>query len=151
MKDEIVQITVKVTKEKAGILKTLSAKKHIAMSELVRRFIDKGLNVESYKEDVYFFTGIVRAELTSIYNINEIKQVLDTQTNRLAKMFMKIGKISSGQLFLLINMLLEIIDDSDEDKFDNLLNKSIRNGIDYMQKKDYIVNDFLQDTDNLKI
>lgn len=49
MKEEIVQITVKVTKEKAEILKTLSTKKHMSMSELVRRFIDKGLNVESYK------------------------------------------------------------------------------------------------------
>ena len=106
MKEEIVQITVKVTKEKAEILKTLSTKKHMSMSELVRRFIDKGLNVESYKEDVDFFAEIVRAELTSIYNINDIKQILDIQTNRLAKMIMKIGKISSGQLFLLINMFI---------------------------------------------
>ena len=150
MKEEIVQITVKVTKEKAEILKTLSTKKHMSMSELVRRFIDKGLNVESYKEDVDFFAGIVRAELTSIYNINDIKQILDIQTNRLAKMIMKIGKISSGQLFLLINMFLRMIDISDEDRFDEILSQSISNGIDYMQKKDFAINPFLEDTENLK-
>lgn len=150
MKEEIVQITVKVTKEKAEILKTLSTKKHMSMSELVRRFIDKGLNVESYKEDVDFFAGIVRAELTSIYNINDIKQVLDIQTNRLAKMIMKIGKISSGELFLLINMFLKIIDSNDEDRFDEILSKSISNGINYMQKKDFAINTFLEDIENLK-
>lgn len=150
MKEEIVQITVKVTKEKADILKTLSTKRHISMSELVRRFIDKGLNVESYKEDIDFLSNIIRTELTSIYNINDIKEVLDNQTNRLAKMFMKIGKISSGQLFLLINMFLEIVDNADEDKFDLILEKSMRNGVDYMQKKDFIINEYLEDINNLK-
>lgn len=150
MKEEIVQITVKVTKEKAEILKTLSTKKHISMSELVRIFIDKGLNVESYKEDVDFFASIVRAELISIYNINDIKQVLDIQTNRLAKMIMKIGKIPSGQLFLLINMFLIMIDISDEDRFDEILSNSISNGIDYMQKKDFAIDTFLEDIQNLK-
>ena len=147
---EIVQITVKVTKERADMLKTLSARKHMSMSELVRRFIDKGLNTDSYREDVDFFADIVRNELTFIYNINDIEQILDKQMNRLAKMFMKIGKISSGQLFLLISMFLEIIDAADEDKFDVILEKSMRNGINYMQKKDFVINDFLNDTDNLK-
>ena len=147
---EIVQITVKVTKEKADMLKTLSTRKHMSMSELVRRFIDKGLNIDSYREDVDFFADIVRNELTSIYNINDIEQILDKQMNRLAKMFMKIGKISSGQLFLLISMFLEIVDAADEDKFDVILEKSMRNGINYMQKKDFVINDFLNDTDNLK-
>lgn len=150
MKEEIVQITVKVTKEKADVLKTLSTKKHMSMSELVRRFIDKGLNIESYREDVDFLSNIIRTELTTIYNINDIKEVLDKQTNRLAKMFMKIGKISSGQLFLLINMFLEIVDNADEDKFDLILEKSMRNGVDYMQKKDFIINEYLEDINNLK-
>lgn len=148
--NEIVQITVKVTKEKADMLKTLSTRKHMSMSELVRRFIDKGLNIDSYREDVDFFADIVRNELTSIYNINDIEQILDKQMNRLAKMFMKIGKISSGQLFLLISMFLEIVDAADEDKFDVILEKSMRNGINYMQKKDFVINDFLNDIDNLK-
>ncbi len=204
---EIVQITVKVTKEKADMLKTLSTRKHMSMSELVRRFIDKGLNIDSYREDVDFFADVVRDELTSIYNINDIEQILDKRTNRLAKMFMKIGKISSGQLFLLISMFLEIVDAVDEDKRDELtsiynindieqildkrtnrlakmfmkigkissgqlfllismfleivdavdedkfnviLEKSMRNGINYMQKKDFAINDFLNDTPNLK-
>ncbi len=65
-------------------------------------------------------------------------------------MLMKIGKINTGQLFLLINMFLKIIDEADEDKFDEILEKSMRNGVNYMQKKDFQINDFLQDVDNLK-
>ncbi len=65
-------------------------------------------------------------------------------------MIMKIGKMSTGQLFLLINMFLRMIDEAEEDRFDELLEMSIRNGINYMQKKDFQINDFLQDTENLK-
>ena len=63
---------------------------------------------------------------------------------------MKIGKISSGQLFLLINMFLIMIDISDEDRFDEILSNSISNGIDYMQKKDFAIDTFLEDIQNLK-
>ena len=65
-------------------------------------------------------------------------------------MFMKIGKISSGQLFLPINMFLEIVDNSDEDKFDLISEQSMRNGVDYMQKKDFMINEYLEDINNLK-
>ena len=65
-------------------------------------------------------------------------------------MLMKIGKMSTGQLFLLINLFLQIVDSGDEDKFDEILEKSMRNGVNYMQKKDFQVNDFLQDIYNLK-
>ena len=47
-------------------------------------------------------------------------------------------------------MFLKIIDESDENKFDEILEKSMRNGVNYMQKKDFAINDFLQDIDNLK-
>ena len=36
-------------------------------------------------------------------------------------MMMKIGKMSTGQLFLLINLFLQIVDSTDEDKFDEVL------------------------------
>ncbi len=150
MKEELIQITFKVPKEKANTLKILSAKKHIPLAELVRRLVDKGLNLESSREDIDFITDIIRQELTSIYRLEDIKEILDKQTNRLAKMMMKIGKMSTGQLFLLINMFLEIVDSADENKFDEILEKSMRNGVNYMQKKDFQINDFLQDVDNLK-
>ncbi|MFR4987284.1 MAG: hypothetical protein ACLUCH_07810 [Lachnospirales bacterium] len=38
----------------------------------------------------------------------------------------------------------------DENKIDEILEKSMRNGVNYIQKKDFKINDFLQDIDNLK-
>ena len=149
-KEELIQITFKVTKEKAETLKRLSAKKYIPLAELVRRLVDKGLNLESSREDIDFIADIIRDELTAIYRLEDIKDILERQVNRLTKMMMKIGKINSGQLFLLINMFLRMIDEAEEDRFDELLEMSIRNGINYMQKKDFAINDFLQDINNLK-
>ncbi len=47
-------------------------------------------------------------------------------------------------------MFLEIVDSADENKFDEILEKSMINGVNYMQKKDFQINDFLEDVDNLK-
>ncbi len=131
-------------------IEKIAINKGLKTSEVIRLFIDKGLNIESSREDIDFITDIIRQELTSIYRLEDIKEILDKQTNRLAKMLMKIGKMSTGQLFLLINLFLQIVDSGDEDKFDEILEKSMRNGVNYMQKKDFQVNDFLQDVSNLK-
>lgn len=131
-------------------LEKIAINKGIKTSEVIRKLVNKGLNLESSREDIDFIADIIRQELTSIYRLEDIKEILDKQTNRLAKMIMKIGKMSTGQLFLLINMFLEIVDSADENKFDGILEKSMRNGVNYMQKKDFQINDFLQDIDNLK-
>lgn len=119
-------------------------------SEQIRIFIDEGLKINGYRQDIDFIADIIRQELNSIYRLEDIKEILDKQTNRLEKMSMKIGKINCGQLFLLISMFLEIIDRADEDKFDILLEKSMTNGINYMQKKDFEVNSFLENKNTLK-
>ena len=150
MSEKFIRRSVYLPKETLEKLEKLAINKGLKTSEVIRMFIDKGLNIESSREDIDFIADIIRQELNSIYRLEDIKEILDKQTNRLAKMMMKIGKMSTGQLFLLISMFLEIVDSADEDKFDAILDKSMRNGVAYMQKKDFQVNDFLQDIDNLK-
>ena len=150
MSEKCIRRSVYLPKETLEKLEKIAINKGVKTSEVIRMFIDKGLNIESSREDIDFITDIIRQELTSIYRLEDIKEILDKQTNRLAKMMMKIGKMSTGQLFLLINMFLRMIDEAEEDRFDDLLEMSIRNGINYMQKKDFQINDFLQDTENLK-
>lgn len=149
-KNEMVQITVKVTAEKSEQIKKLANQKHITTAELVRRFIDKGLTIDSYKEDVDFIASIVRQELMAVYHIDDIKNVMEQQTSRLAKMLMKMGKMSSAEFYLLIKVLMNVAHDGTEDQFDQMLNEAVTLGVDYMQKKDYQINSFLQDTDNLR-
>ncbi len=150
MSEKFIRRSVYLPKETLEKLEKLAINKGLKTSEVIRMFIEKGLNIESSREDIDFIADIIRQELNSIYRLEDIKEILDKQTNRLAKMMMKIGKMSTGQLFLLISMFLEIVDSADEDKFDAILDKSMRNGVAYMQKKDFQVNDFLQDIDNLK-
>lgn len=150
MSEKCIRRSIYLPKDTLEKLEKIAINKGLKTSEVIRMFIDKGLNIESSREDIDFITDIIRQELTSIYRLEDIKEILDKQTNRLAKMMMKIGKMSTGQLFLLINMFLEIVDSADENKFDEILEKSMRNGVNYMQKKDFAINDFLQDVDNLK-
>lgn len=76
----------------AEVLKTLdrlAAKEHTTTSELVRRFVEKGLAVEGHKEEVEFIAGIIRQELLVVYHIEDIKAVVEQQANRIVKMHMK--------------------------------------------------------------
>ena len=131
-------------------IEKLAYQNNINTSEQIRRFIDEGLKIKGYRQDIDMIADIIRSEFNSIYRLEDIKQVLDSQANRLEKMISKIGKINCGQLFLLISMFLEIVAEDSHEKFDNILKKSMYNGIDYMQKQDYQINDFLRDIEQLK-
>lgn len=131
-------------------LDTLAAKNNTTTSELVRQFVEKGLSVDGYKQDVDFIASILRQELLSVYHIEDIKAVVEQQTNRIAKMHMKSGKIDAAAFFLLIKVLMNLAHEGTEDEFDQMLNEAVTLGVDYMQKKDFQINSFLQDTGNLR-
>jgi hypothetical protein len=137
----------------ADTLKTLdklAAKNHTTTSELVRQYVDKGLEIDGHRENIDFIAQIIRQELTAIYNIDDIKNVTDRNTDRLAKMLMKIGKINGAMFFLLVKVLVNLANDGSDDRFDQMLTEAVALGVDYMQKKDFQINSFLQDTDHLR-
>lgn len=131
-------------------LDKLAAKENTTTSELVRRFVEKGLAVDGYQEDVDFIAGIIRQELLAIYHIEDIKAIVEQQTNRIAKMHMKSGKVDAAAFFLLIKVLMNLSDEGTQDMFDQMLNEAVTLGVNYMQKKDFQINSFLQDTDHLR-
>ena len=130
-------------------LEKLALKQGINTSELVRKFIDKGLSVEGHKQDIDLITDIIRQELTAIYNPVDIKNIVDTGVNRLAKMLMKSGKLSSAEFFLMLKVLMYVWNENDGKDFQQMLKESVALGVDYMQKKDFQINEFLEDTDGL--
>ena len=125
-------------------------REHISRNEQIRRFIKKGLTVDGYAEDIDFIASIIRQEFTAVYHIGDIKAVVEQQTNRLAKMLMKSGKMDAAAFFLLIKVLMNVAHDGTQDEFDQMLNEAVTLGVDYMQRKDFQINGFLQDTDNLR-
>ena len=128
-------------------LDKLAAKKHTTASELVRGYVDKGLSIEGNREDIDFIAQIIRQELTAV---DEIKAIVDHDADRLAKMLMKVGKINGAMFFLLIKVLMNLANEGSEDDFDQMLSEAVKLGVDYMQKKDFQINSFLEDTGNLR-
>ena len=128
----------------------LAAKNHTTTSDLVRGYVEKGLSIEGSREDIDFIARIIRQEITAVYHVDEIKEIADHDTDRLAKMLMKIGKINGAIFFLLIKVLMNLANEGSEDDFDQMLSEAVKLGVDYMQKKDFQINSFLQDTANLR-
>jgi len=131
-------------------LDKLAAKKQTTASELVRGYVDKGLSIEGNREDIDFIAQIIRQELTAVYHVDEIKAIVDHDADRLAKMLMKVGKINGAMFFLLIKVLMNLANEGSEDDFDQMLSEAVKLGVDYMQKKDFQINSFLEDTGNLR-
>ena len=131
-------------------LDKLAAKKYTTASELVRGYVDKGLSIEGNREDIDFIAQIIRQELTAVYHVDEIKAIVDHDADRLAKMLMKVGKINGAMFFLLIKVLMNLANEGSEDDFDQMLSEAVKLGVDYMQKKDFQINSFLEDTGNLR-
>lgn len=150
MPEKSVKRSINFMPDTLAALDKLAAKNHTTTSELVRQYVEKGLSIEGYRQDIDFIAGIIRQEFMAVYHIEDIKAVMEQQTNRLAKMLMKSGKIDAAGFYLLVKVLMNVAHDGTEDQFDQMLNEAVTLGVDYMQKKDFQINSFLQDTDNLR-
>lgn len=120
-------------------MEKLAATKHTSVSVIVREFVDKGLAVDGYRNDIDFITEIIHKEL---------KEVLEPQVNRLVKMLMKIGKVSAGTMYTNLS-LIQFFNDEDQQAFYEMLNRSLRLGVDYMKKKDFEVDQYLSQVDKV--
>ncbi|MDR0853327.1 MAG: hypothetical protein LBN34_03055 [Clostridiales Family XIII bacterium] len=118
-------------------LKMLAAKRHTTSSALIREFIEAGLRNEPDEGEVDLIAKVVRQEM---------KVQLDKQIDRLAKMNMKIGKISGGGYYLLLRMLLSH-GLTNASTVAELATESRKMGVRFMQMKDSEVNEYLEDED----
>ncbi len=149
-RDDRIITSVYLTREMCEQVDRMAARGHISRNEQIRRYIEKGLDVEGYRQDIDFIAGIIRQELQAVYQIEDIKAVVEQQANRIAKMHMKSGKMDAAAFFLLVKVLMNMAQEGTTEQFDQMLGNAIALGVDYMQKKDFQVNSFLYDTDNLR-
>ena len=131
-------------------LDKLAAQQHTTTSELVRGFVEKGLAVEGYRQDIDFIAQIIRQEIQSVIRMEDFEKSMQKNTDRIAKMEMKSGKINAAAFFLLIKVLVSLSNEGSEIVFEQMLADAVGLGVDYMQQKDFQINAFLQDSDNLK-
>jgi hypothetical protein len=137
---KVVQITARITESKYEALKKLAASKHINMADIVRGFIDKGLSVQSYQDNIDFISGIVR---------QEVKAEIGKQANRLAAMLFKVGVITAGNYFMAVRMLSDVISPSMQEDFKDINSNARKLGIDYMKQNGVGVVEFLEDADDV--
>lgn len=133
-----IQITVKISPKTYKSLQTLSAKDNQNMSDIVRKFIDKGLTVQGYRDDIDFISGLVR---------QEVKVEVEKQANRLEKMIDKIGIIASSNYFLAVRMLSDVISPSLQVDFKDINTQARQLGVDYMRLNGFSSKKFVEDED----
>lgn len=125
----------------------------VSRTEQIRRYIEKGLSVDGYREDIDFIAGILRQEVLAIYHPEDIaKSVHETvaeltekQASRIEKMQMKLGKTSAASYFLLVRVLMELYRNDNPADFAALVEKAGTMGVEFMKQKNSTVNEILKD------
>jgi len=130
------RITFHLTVDTARKIERLAAKENQDVSKVIRRAIDKYLSIQANKDDIDFISGIIR---------QEVKAEIGKQANRLAAMLFKVGIITSGNYFLAVKMLADVISPSMQEDFKDINSHARKLGIDYMKQSGVGVVEFLED------
>ena len=117
-------------------IEKIALKQGVSSSEVIRGFVEEGLSVTGYQENIDFISGIIR---------QEVKAEIGKQANRLAAMLFKIGVIASGNYFLAVRMLADVISPSMREDFKDINSNARRLGVEYMKQNGVGVVEFLED------
>jgi spore coat polysaccharide biosynthesis protein SpsF (cytidylyltransferase family) len=121
-------------------IEKLAVKQNCFASDVIRDFVDKGLSVQGYKDDISFLTDIIR---------QVVGAEMGKQANRLAAMMYKIGVLSASNYFMNVQMLSDVINPSMQDDFKSIQERTRRLGMDYMNMKVKDVLEFLEDEEEI--
>ncbi|WP_373843194.1 hypothetical protein [Bacteroides heparinolyticus] len=131
-------------------IKKIASRNREYESVTIRKLLEKAVGVEGYKQDVDFLSRIIRDEMNSVVNTGDISAMMEKQTERIAKMHMKSGKMMAGLFFLNIKILDLLLENDDSDFLRELYMSAMKEGIRYMQIKDYDINMFLENFEATK-
>jgi predicted DNA-binding protein len=139
-KDKSITVSIRLPQKLHEQLTFKAQQEHSDFSKYCRRLLEKGVSLEAYKEDIDFITKIIR---------NELENVIDPYANRQIKMLMKIGKATGGTMFTTIKLLLSLINLDKLYTFKELLENSMKLGVEYMKMKDFEVDQYLADGEKM--
>ena len=76
-------------------------------------FIEEGLKIHSYEQNIDFIAGMIRQEFTSVYHIEDIRsavnQTFEEHMPKINRNLLKSGReVSAAGYFLLIKVLMEM-------------------------------------------
>jgi len=108
-------------------LDTIAAKRHISTSELIRDYIDKGMNVDKTASDIDFIRTQIREELDIM---------LKPQINRLAKLLMRIGMMTVSFCYFTSKIVHMFVPIRDRTSYEELMAECKHNAAAYLNMRD---------------
>jgi hypothetical protein len=139
-KEKSVTVSIRLPQKLHEELTFKAQQENSDFSKYCRRLLEKGVSVEAYKEDIDFITKIIR---------NELENIIEPYGNRQIKMLMKIGKATGGTMFTTIKLLLSLINPNKLYTFKELLESSMKMGVEYMKMKDFEVDQYITDGEKM--
>ncbi|WP_081394356.1 hypothetical protein [Paenibacillus odorifer] len=124
--EKTVQITVKLPKKQYDALKKYAASKHLSMADIVRAFIQKGMSIESYTQEIDFITTIIR---------QEINIAIGGLSNRLAGLASKDLIMSAAAYYSTIAIIADLIDTNRYTTFREIEKKARQLAVEYTKMK----------------
>ncbi|MEC0332006.1 hypothetical protein P4H42_20625 [Paenibacillus macerans] len=124
--EKTVQITVKLPKKQYEALKKYAASKHLSMADIVRAFVQKGMSIEAYTQEIDFITGIIRQEISIAIN---------GLSNRLARLASKDLIMSAAAYYSTIAIIADLIDTNRYTTFREIERKARQLAVEYTKMK----------------
>lgn len=124
--EKTVQITVKLPKKQYEALKKYAASKHLSMADIVRAFVQKGMSIEAYTQEIDFITGIIRQEISIAIN---------GLSNRLAGLASKDLIMSAAAYYSTIAIIADLIDTNRYTTFREIERKARQLAVEYTKMK----------------
>jgi hypothetical protein len=106
---------------------TIAAKRHITVSELIRDYIDKGMNTDKTASDIDFIRRQIRAELDIM---------LKPQINRLAKLLMRIGMMTVSFCYFNSKLVHLFVPVRDRTSYEELMAECKHSAAAYLNMRD---------------
>ena len=122
-------------------LNLLAAKNHTVMSKEIRRFIDKGLSIESYEDNLEIISGIIEQELSV-----QIKKL----GNRLAGLINRLTIISAAGYYTNITIMSEVIDRDLYSSFEKIESAARKRALKYANQKNMDALSLFADDEEMK-
>ena len=137
-KNTAVKRSIDLTPETLDSLKRTAAAQHTTVSEIIRKYIDQGLNVDKTKGDIDFIRTNIREELDLI---------IKPQINRLAKMLMRIGVMTISSCFFTSKIVYHFVPFSDKEAYDKLMKEAKHNAAAYLSVRDSTLEEAFKEFD----
>jgi len=122
-----IRMSFAVSEKMKSELDVIAAKRHITVSELIRDYIDKGMNVDKTASDIDFIRKQIREELDLM---------LKPQVNRLAKLLMRIGMMTVSFCYFTSKIIHYFVPFNDRTSYEELMAMSKHDAAAYLNMRD---------------